>query len=309
MKPRYDLLVAGEINPDLILSGNVDVAFGQVEKLVDSALLTVGSSSAIFACGAARLGLRVAFTGVCGDDTFGHFMLAELNSRGVDTSNVMVHPDGQTGLSLILNRGSDRAILTYPGLIAALTADDLTNKMLSNGRHLHVGSYFLQTALQAGLPDLFSRAHALGLTTSLDTNWDPSGLWHGFDQLLEQVDVLLPNVKEALSLTGTDDPGFAIKHLNECCPVVAIKMGAEGAVACSGEDTVHAPAVKVAVVDTVGAGDSFDAGFLYGYLNGWRLERSLQLAVACGSLSTRGVGGVDSQPVLEEVMQYVPPAG
>ncbi len=87
----FDILVAGEINPDLILSGDVTPEFGQVEKLVDSAGLTIGSSSAIFACGAARLGLQVAFIGLCGDDVFGHFMLEQMQARGVDISNVILN--------------------------------------------------------------------------------------------------------------------------------------------------------------------------------------------------------------------------
>src|SRR5690349_18157432 len=172
MKP-YDILVAGEINPDLILTGDVAPEFGQVEKLIDSATLTVGSSSAIFACGAARLGLRVAFIGACGDDLFGRFMLEEMQKHGVDIDHV-VHTEGHTGLSVILNRGVDRAILTYPGLIAALRASDISDSLLQKARHLHVASYFLQTALQPDLPHLFHRARALGLTTSLDTNYDPS---------------------------------------------------------------------------------------------------------------------------------------
>src|SRR5512139_3462545 len=145
---RFDILVAGEINPDLILSGNVTPEFGQVEKLVDAASLTIGSSSAIFACGAARLGLKVAFIGVCGDDVFGHFMLDEMSKRGVDVRNVMVRPDGQTGLSVILNQSSDRAILTHPGLIADLQASDISDVLLRQARHLHVASYFLQIRLQ-----------------------------------------------------------------------------------------------------------------------------------------------------------------
>jgi sugar/nucleoside kinase (ribokinase family) len=308
-KHAFDILVAGEINPDLILSGNVEPAFGQVEKQVDSAVLTVGSSSAIFACGAARLGLRVVFVGVCGEDTFGRFMLAEMNFRGVNTSNVLVRPGGQTGLSVILNRGADRAILTYPGLIATLAAADVTNGLLRQASHLHVASYFLQTALQPDLPDLFARAHALGLSTSLDTNWDPSGKWHGFDELLRWVDVFLPNENEAFTLAGTANREITIQKLSKSCQVVAIKLGADGAIACRGEATAHAPAYKIDVVDTVGAGDTFDAGFLYGYLNNWELEKSLRLAVACGSLSTRRAGGTAAQPTLEEAMQYVPSVG
>src|SRR5512137_1500036 len=141
MEPPFDILVAGEINPDLILSGDVIPEFGQVEKLVDSATLAIGSSSAIFACGAARLGLKVAFIGVCGEDVFGRFMLDEMKKREVDTSNVIVRPDGRTGLSVILNRLFDRAILTFPGLIGALQASDIPDALLRQARHLHVASY------------------------------------------------------------------------------------------------------------------------------------------------------------------------
>src|SRR6185503_45733 len=126
----YDILIAGEINPDLILSGNIVPEFGQVEKLVDRATLSIGSSSAIFACGAARLGLSVAFIGVCGEDVFGRFMLDEMQKRGIDVRNVIVRSDGQTGLSLILNRGADRAILTHLGLIPALCASDISDVLL-----------------------------------------------------------------------------------------------------------------------------------------------------------------------------------
>lgn len=303
MKP-CDILVAGEINPDLILSGNFTPEFGQVEKLVDSAALMVGSSSAIFGCGAARLGLKVAFVGVCGDDIFGHFMLDEMNARGVDTSNVLVRPGGQTGLSVILDRGADRAILTYPGLIPALTAANMTDNLLHRSRHLHVASCFLQTALQPGLPDLFAHAHALGLSTSLDTNWDPSGEWSGIEALLQHVDVFLPNENEALALTGTKDTGAASQRLSDSCKLVVVKLGAEGAIARRGTETARSPALPVEVVDTVGAGDTFDAGFLYGFLNGWTLEKSLRLAAICGSLSTRSVGGTAAQPTLDEAMQY-----
>ena len=305
----YDILVAGEINPDLILSGNVTPEFGQVEKLVNSAVLTVGSSSAIFACEAARLGLKVAFVGVCGVDIFGRFMLDEMSKRGVDVSNIVIIPGGQTGLSIILAQGADRAILTYPGLIPALTATEVTNDLLRRSRHLHIASYFLQTALQPGLPDLFARAHALGLTTSLDTNWDPSGEWRGFDELLCRVDVFLPNENEALALTGTKEIESAIQRLGESCKVVAIKLGADGAIARRGGENARAPAIPVEVVDTVGAGDTFDAGFLFGWLNGWSLEKTLSLAVVCGSLSARAAGGTSAQPTLDEAMKYVPFSG
>ncbi|MGD0752625.1 MAG: sugar kinase [Anaerolineales bacterium] len=310
MNPHFDILVAGEINPDLILSGNVTPEFGQVEKLVDSAALTVGSSSAIFACGAARLGLKVAFTGICGADIFGRFMLDELSLRGVDVSGVIIDPLLPTGLSVILNGPlGDRAILTHPGAINRLRAEQVTPDRLQTARHLHVASYFLQTALQPGLPDLFQRAHALGLTTSLDSNWDPSGEWRDFDELLGRVDVFLPNEKETLAISGLPTAETAARALTRKCHLVAVKQGARGALACCGDELISVQAVPVQVVDTVGAGDSFDAGFLHGFLNEWSLEKTLSLAAACGSLSTRLAGGTAAQPTLAEAMGYVSSAG
>ena len=304
MKP-YDLLVAGEINPDLILSGNVIPEFGQVEKLVDTAALTIGSSSAIFACGAARLGLNVAFIGLCGDDVFGHFMLDEMSKRGVDVSHVIVRKDGQTGLSIILNNDIDRAILTHSGLIAELQASAIADSLLAQARHLHVASYFLQTKLQPDLPALFKRAQSLGLTTSLDTNYDPSEEWIGFDELLAVTNVFLPNETEAKSLTGAENAEEAATRLQSKVEALAIKLGKNGALGISKSQRVQVESIPIKVVDTVGAGDSFDAGFMAGYLNDWGLEKSLRLACVCGALSTQQAGGTNGQPTLEEALKFL----
>lgn len=306
----YDLIVAGEINPDLILSGNVKPEFGQVEKLVESAALTIGSSSAIFACGAARLGLKVAFIGICGDDTFGRFMLDEMSKRSVDVSHVIIRKDGQTGLSVILNQSfdyaqGDRAILTHPGLIAELEASDIADSLLAQARHLHVASYFLQTKLRPDLPALFKRAHALGLSTSLDTNYDPSEKWMGFDELLAVTNVFLPNEAEAKSLAGAENVEEAASRLGSKVEALAIKLGKAGVLGMFGSRKVQTESIPVKVIDTVGAGDSFDAGFIYGYLNRWELEKSLRLACVCGALSTQQAGGTNGQPSLEEALKFL----
>jgi sugar/nucleoside kinase (ribokinase family) len=302
---QFDILVAGEINPDLILSfPDSSVRFGQVETLVDAAALTIGSSSAIFACGAARLGLRVAFIGVVGEDLFADFMLKELQAHGLDCSHVISDPAQQTGFSVILNRSSDRAILTYAGAMSALRAEQVTDDLLSRSRHLHIASYFLQTALQPGLPDLLRRARALGLTVSLDPNWDPSETWHGIDDLIPMVDVFLPNDQEALSITHTANIHTALERIGQSCRVVALKRGKNGASVYSAGQIDSAPSLPVTFVDAVGAGDSFDAGFIYGFLQDWDLQRSLRLGTACGSLSTRQAGGTAAQPTLKEALSF-----
>jgi sugar/nucleoside kinase (ribokinase family) len=303
---KFDLLVAGEINPDLILTDpNLEPQFGQAEILVKDAALTAGSSSVIFACGAARLGLRVSFIGVVGDDLFGAFMLNELKSRNVDITNIIVDENLITGFSVILNRVKDRAILTHLGAINALHGEQVPDELLAQTRHLHVASFFLQTNLRPDLIDLFQRAQALDLSTSLDTNWDPEEKWAGVDELLKLTTVFLPNDREALALTGASTVEEAAEIITSQASIVAVKLGADGGLAYDGESLFRVPIIPVDVLDTVGAGDTFDAGFIFGFLQGWPLERSLKLGVVCGSLSTRMAGGITGQPVLEEALRFL----
>jgi len=307
MNPKpFDLVVVGEINPDLILSGDVTPVFGQVEKLAQDMTLTMGSSAVIFACGAARLGLKTTFIGKVGQDEFGGFMLGSMQSRGIDTAGVVVDPSVRTGLSVILNRGTDRAILTYPGAIPALKLSDIDPRIVAQARHLHLTSYFLQTALRPDVPVLFELAHRHGLTTSLDTNYDPGEQWDGgLAEVLKRTDVFLPNAAECCAITRINDIAGAMRRLAQTCGLVAVKLGKEGSLLQQGDLVLHTPALPVQVVDTVGAGDSFDAGFIYGFLSGWEPGKCLQLAAASGSLSTQKAGGTDGQPTLAEVISFM----
>jgi sugar/nucleoside kinase (ribokinase family) len=189
--------------------------------------------------------------------------------------------------------------------MAELRTSDIPDSLLNQARHLHVASYFLQTKLQTDLPDLFRRAHSLGLTTSLDTNYDPSEKWQGFDELLSVTNIFLPNSTEAKSLTGLENIDEAATSLGRKVEVAAIKLGAEGALGVAPSQKLKVPSISVNVVDTVGAGDSFDAGFIYGYLQGWSLEKSLRLGVVCGGLSTQQAGGTSGQPTLNEALEYL----
>ncbi len=303
MTKIFDVLVLGELNVDLILSGDVTPAFGQVEKVVDDAVLTAGSSSAIFACGAARLGLRVAFAGMVGDDIFGRYMIDALQARNVDTRGVVVDSTQKTGITVHLSRGSDRAMLTHLGSMAVFSLADVDMDLVRAARHIHIGSYFLQHALRPDVARLFAVAQAEGLTTSLDTGYDPTERWDAdLQTTLAATSLLLPNAAEAMGIAGAADVESALASLAQRVPVVAVKLGAAGAQACAGSLQCRAAALPVDVVDATGAGDSFDAGFVYGYLNGWPLDKSLRLAAACGSLSAQGAGGTNAQPTLDEAL-------
>ena len=308
-----DLLVLGEVNPDIVVrAADPRPVFGQVELWVDGIELVIGSSAVIFACAAARLGLRVAMAGVVGDDALGRFMLAAMAERGIETSAVRIDPGVPTGASVILSGPTDRAILTAPGTMPLLRASDVPPALAARARHLHVASFFLLDAARPDLPGLFTAARAAGATTSVDCNWDPGGEWDGgIRALLAETDVFLPNAAEATRIAGVDDIEAAARALVALGPrVVAVKLGAEGALAVTAEgDAARWPALVVDVVDTTGAGDSFDAGFLAGWLAGRPLAACLALGVACGSLSARGVGGTAAQPTLAEEVAAARAAG
>lgn len=306
MSDRLDLLVLGDANPDLVLTGDVEPVFGQAERLVDEARLTVGGSGAIVACAAARLGLRVGFCGVVGDDPFGRFMRDELERRGVDLDALVVDPEGRTGVTVVLARPDDRAILTHGGSIGYLRASMISSALLESARHVHVSSYFLQQRLAPGLPEIFERVRAGGATTSVDPNWDPAERWDGgLRNLLPLTDVFLPNAAEAtriVNLAGIDE---AVLALAEHAGLVVGKAGADGAVAAQGDRIVRVPAPRVDPVEATGAGDAFDAGFLASRLAGDPLERSLAIANVCGAISTRALGGVDAQPTMDDVLAFL----
>ncbi|MFD0687882.1 carbohydrate kinase family protein [Actinomadura fibrosa] len=299
-----DLLVIGDANPDVLVHGAPDAPpFGQAETLVAGGALALGGSAAIAAHGAARLGLATAFAGLVGRDAAGDFVLDALRSAGVDVSRVARHATSPTALTVCLNRpGGDRAILTAPGCLAETGPEHVPGAADVPARHVHAASYFLQPRLARALPGLLRDRRASGATTSLDTNDDPSGRWDLAPGLAAACTFLLPNEAEALALSGRDTLSGALDALaaDGCVPVV--KRGRDGAVALADGETVHADALEADPVDTVGAGDGFDAGFLAGWLDRGDLVHALKLGAVCGALSTRAAGGTAAQPTLAEAL-------
>jgi sugar/nucleoside kinase (ribokinase family) len=306
-----DLLVVGEINPDVVVSDADPVpVFGERERVVEAIRLTVGSSSAIAACGAARLGLRVAFGGVVGDDAFGRFMLEAMAARGVDVSACTVDPARPTGATVILTSGRDRAMLTALGTMGELDLAAIPAAIVGRARHVHSGAFFLQGSAREGLPAFLAAARSRGATTSFDTNWDPAERWEGVAPMLRAADLFFPNAAEARRIAGTDDVEAAARELarigaegrDDGGPLVVVKLGADGALACAADgEVVRTGAMPIDPVDTTGAGDSFNAGFLRTWVDGGSTRDALRYAAACGALSTCGLGGIDAQPTRAEV--------
>ena len=319
MTANLDLLVIGDANPDLVLrGGDVEPAFGQQERIVEQGFMVLGGSAAITAAGAARLGLRTALAATVGDDALGRFVLEELAAAGVETTAVRVLPATSTGISVALSRPDDRAILTARGALAAHDPGGVPDDLLRRARHVHIASPFLQPLLRDGLAPLIARARAAGATVSLDPGWDPEERWSTVARAAVAADLLLPNEQEAahlaaaLSGVGAADPASGLPAPRTAAAVlgsggalVVVKSGADGALAVRDGRVIRAASYRVDAVDTTGAGDSFDAGFLVGWLGGADLADCLALGCACGALSTRRAGGIGGQPTRAEAEALV----
>ena len=294
--PRFDVTIAGELNLDLILYGLPEQLLPERELLADRMMLTLGSSSAIVAHNLAALGSRVGFQSRIGNDPLGRIALERLRESGVDVSKVrVVTGQTSTGLTVILHHEQWRNILTYMGTIAELSWEDLDLDYLADSRHFHFSSYFLQKALRPKVEELFRFLKAKRLTISLDTNDDPDDRWAaGLDQILRHVDVFLPNQREACKAAGTDDLEEAIGRLSQFVPLLIVKLGGKGALAQKGSERITAASKPVTPVDSVGAGDSFDAGFLNEYLRGSDLGTCLASGNRAGALSTTRPGGTEA---------------
>jgi sugar/nucleoside kinase (ribokinase family) len=293
--PRFDVTIAGELNLDLILYGLPEQLPPERELLAEGMMLTLGSSSAIVAHNLAALGSRVGFQSRIGDDSLGQIALDRLQQGGVDVSRVRRVPGTTTtGLTVILHHAAWRNILTYAGTIAATCWEDLDLNYLADSRHFHFSSYYLQRGLRSRVNELFRLLKSKGLTISLDTNDDPDDQWGGLQDILPNVDVFLPNEREACKAAGTEVLDDAIYKLSQLVPLVVVKVGSRGALAQRGTERFTSPPQQVVPLDTVGAGDSFDAGFLHEYVRGSDLQTCLASGNRSGALSTTRAGGTEA---------------
>ncbi len=205
-----------------------------------------------------------------GSSTNAAHNLAALGSR-VGFIAQRVSGDTKTGITVVLQRENWRNMVSYLGTICELTFEDLDLEYLADSRHFHLSSFYLQGGLQPRVPELFRKLKSAGLTISLDTNDDPVDRWQGgIHDTLPFVDVFLPNEREA------------------------VKLGAGGAIAQRGRETFRSPAIDVTVVDAVGAGDSFNAGFLSQYVRGADLPACLAAGNLAGAFSATRPGGTEA---------------
>ena len=305
MKKAWDVIVVGELNVDLILNQIQSFPETGKEKLADKMTLTLGSSAAIFASNLSSLGMSVSFIAKIGNDVFGKFCKEQLEKKGVDTSLLIIKDNLKTGATIVLNFGEDRAMITHQGAMKHLGLNDIKKEVLSRAKHLHFSSYFLQPGFKNDLHSLFNMAKESGLTTSLDVQWDPAEEWD-FDckKILPFVDVFLPNETELLNLTGENSIESALSAVNGLGKIIVVKKGNQGSVVRCNNKIINGKAfLNENVVDAIGAGDSFNAGFIYKFISGSPPEDCQTFGNLIGAISTTMSGGTTAFTGYEETMK------
>ncbi len=304
---RYDVITAMDLCVDILIDlGETEPEFGQKEKLVNDYNLELGGSAAIFASQASKLGLSVAGIGNVGDDYFGKFILDKLTGSGIIMDFIKTDPNIKTGVGVALCRKDDRAILTYTGTIDSVSPSDFSSSLIKNTRHIHIGSYYLMKKLQYHYYPILKIAKENGVTISLDPNWDPEEKWEdGIKEILTLVDIFFINENEALGISKKNNLDDALKILSEHLPLIVIKKGDKGSMGISDKGSFKMAALDVDVKDAVGAGDNFDAGFIYGFLAGFDIEKCLHTGNICGSISTTKSGGILGQPFWDTVASFL----
>lgn len=294
---EYDIIALGELNVDLLL--NNIAGFPEIGKeiIAENMSLSLGSSTAIFAANASSLGSKVAFLGTIGKDNFGRFIRKSLQDCNVDTSFLIEIENVPTGITVILNYGNDRANVTYPGTMNHLGVDLIEKKTINKAKHIHISSIYLQKKL---LEDLYSIVKIIkdqGKTISIDTQWDPSEKWDfDYKKILPMVDVFMPNEQELMCLTGKNNIEDAIEEVRAYINIMAVKMGTKGSIviAKDGYRKELPSFLNDKVVDAIGAGDSFNSGFLSSFVKGKDLQYCQWLGNLAGAINTTGIGGTSA---------------
>jgi sugar/nucleoside kinase (ribokinase family) len=297
---KFDVINVADICTDVVIAGREKPSFGQVETLADSYEIELGGSGPIFASQFAKLGGNAAVASVIGTDPLGDFIQHRLEELGIDTTYLLRSSRNKTPLGLNISIEGDRSMLTVLGTLNEITPALVDEIPLERIRHWHIAGYFLLPSLFSFWPDFLRKLKKNRITSSLDTNWSPLGNWQQVKEILPLVDVFLPNDQEAMAIAGTSDYRHAGQMLSENTGMVVIKRGGEGASLFRDGKELSTTVQEnwkgeVRVVDTTGAGDSFDGGFIYEWLRGASPEECLKTGIVCGTSSVRGVGGIQSQ--------------
>jgi sugar/nucleoside kinase (ribokinase family) len=305
MTDQYDVIVVGSYSVDLIFTGLSE--FPQLGKdVVGKGFEMTPGEAYISAVCMHRLGLKVGWAADFGSDEFSQFALRCARQEGLDESLFAFHDRSYRRISAAASYPEERAFITYydadPQIPAAVQA-----VLKSRARVLYVPGLYTGDLLFASIKLI----RAKGMILVMDGN-SSNGILLGANKeckairrAIQNTDIFLPNASEARRLTGEADLTRAIRKLGEYCKLVVIKDGANGSMALCEEKVYTASAIHVTPLDTTGAGDNFNAGFLYAWLNQDPIETCLKWGNIVGGLSTTRLGGTTRKITCTEVQEYL----
>jgi sugar/nucleoside kinase (ribokinase family) len=297
VSPAFDLFVAGRPSLDVMFSG-LQGAPALGEDIEADGLGVCAGTSFNTPAAANRIGLRVAYVATLGNDVWSRMIRDEFEAEGLPTDHLRIEERPLPGISVAFNLHGDRGFVTHWG-----SGEDYDERLRAraiqvarkvDARHLHA---YVDEA-----PELQAIARDRGMTVSLDAwgghTWSSP---RSLPEILSNAHVLLSNAAEASAMTDESDPDRALEALAAHCGCVVIKLGAAGAIGLAGGHREAVPADRVEIVDTTGAGDTFNAGFLAGWLAGMALRDSLTLGVICSSAAVGDYGGYRGCPTGDEL--------
>lgn len=291
---KFDIIAIGELNVDVILNsidGEPEVG---KEKFAKEMSLTLGSSTAIFAANISSLGSRTGFVGMIGQDTFGDLIESSLSGKGVDTSMLIRSDKYSSGATICLNYHEDRANITYQGAMDFMAFDDIDKTLFTQTKHIHLSSIFMQSGIKRDLTDILKTARDNNVTTSLDTQWDPNEKWDmDYEKILPYVDVFLPNETELKFITRAMTLEEAVEKIAPYIHICVVKCGRKGSLLLQkNQQPTHLDAfLNNDVIDAIGAGDSFNAGFIHAFVKGETAENAQIIGNLTGAINTTAAGG------------------
>ena len=301
---NFDIIALGELNVDLILNQIEGYPEVGKEKFAKQMTLTLGSSTAIFAANAAALGAKVAFCGMIGDDSFGDLVETSLQQKGVDTRFLIRQNRYATGATICMSYDEDRANLTYQGALDYMCLADINPEVFRQAKHIHISSIYMQSGVKRDLMKILELCKENGVTTSLDSQWDPAEKWDlDYKAVLPLVTIFMPNETELKFLTRSETLEEAIEKIRPYTNAAVIKCGSKGSILVrKGEpDRKQAALLNKNVVDCIGAGDSFNSGFLTRFAAGDPLDRCQEYGNMTGAVNTTAAGGTTAFTCREDV--------
>ena len=300
MNRLWDVALFGDSFVDLVLTGFTSWPKPGEEAFAQNYFREAGGGAVNTACGLARLGRKSALFSIAGRSD-GDWLLHRIHQFGVDTSEVLIG-DLPTGLTVSVSAPEERAFFTYRGVNAGLDnllRDSSSWERLAQARHVHFAfAPPHETAIAA-----FERLRAAGCTISLDTGWHEDWLRNRVNiEVIRRADLFFPNEREAEAMTGAKDPAKMLAFFEQRgASCVAIKLGRRGAVMFHEGACYECPGFAVDAVDTTGAGDAFNSGFIHALLNHETPQRRLEFACMAGALSTRAAGALQALPTCHEL--------